>query len=473
MRRRRNLKIVATLGPASGSRDAIKAMFDAGADVFRLNMSHGSHGDIRRLHAIIRSVEEEVGRPIGILVDLQGPKLRCGVFSDGSAALAAGGMFRFDLDPAPGGGDRVCLPHKELFEVLEPGVALLVDDGNIRMEVETCGPDFADCRVTVGGRISNQKGVNVPDVVIPLAALSEKDLGDLEFACGLGIDWLGLSFVQKPEDVEHAKSLAAGRARIMAKIEKPSAVKAFNEILELSDGIMVARGDLGVELPLQSVPPVQKRLTRRCRAAAKPVIVATQMLESMIQNSTPTRAEVSDVAAAIYEGTDAVMLSAESAAGKYPVEAVAMMHKVALEVEKDPIYRDVIEASRRGARHSVADAIVSAAREIAETTNLKAVCCFTHSGATVNLMARERPRVPMIALTPFVSIARRLSLVWGVHCVVADSVDNFDDAVAQASKVAEEERFGSGTDNIAIMAGVPFNVAGTTNIIQVKQVGSV
>ena len=382
-------------------------------------------------------------------------------------------MFRFDLDPAPGGGDRVCLPHKELFEVLEPGVALLVDDGNIRMEVETCGPDFADCRVTVGGRISNQKGVNVPDVVIPLAALSEKDLEDLEFACGLGIDWLGLSFVQKPEDVEHAKSLAAGRARIMAKIEKPSAVKAFNEILELSDGIMVARGDLGVELPLQSVPPVQKRLTRRCRAAAKPVIVATQMLESMIQNSTPTRAEVSDVAAAIYEGTDAVMLSAESAAGKYPVEAVAMMHKVALEVEKDPIYRDVIEASRRGARHSVADAIVSAAREIAETTNLKAVCCFTHSGATVNLMARERPRVPMIALTPFVSIARRLSLVWGVHCVVADSVDNFDDAVAQASKVAEEERFGSGTDNIAIMAGVPFNVAGTTNIIQVKQVGSV
>ena len=473
MRRQRNLKIVATLGPASGSRDVIKAMFEAGADVFRLNMSHGAHGDIRRLHAIIRSVEEEVGRPIGILVDLQGPKLRCGVFSDGSAALAADGMFRFDLDPAPGGGDRVCLPHKELFEVLEPGVALLVDDGNIRMEVETCGPDFADCRVTVGGRISNQKGVNVPDVVIPLAALSEKDLGDLEFACRLGIDWLGLSFVQKPEDVEHAKSLAAGRARIMAKIEKPSAVKAFNEILELSDGIMVARGDLGVELPLQSVPPVQKRLTRRCRAAAKPVIVATQMLESMIQNSTPTRAEVSDVAAAIYEGTDAVMLSAESAAGKYPVEAVAMMHKVALEVEKDPIYRDVIEASRRGARHSVADAIVSAAREIAETTNLKAVCCFTHSGATVNLMARERPRVPMIALTPFVSIARRLSLVWGVHCVVADSVDNFDDAVAQASKVAEEERFGSGTDNIAIMAGVPFNVAGTTNIIQVKQVGSV
>ena len=473
MRRRRNLKIVATLGPASGSRDAIKAMFDAGADVFRLNMSHGSHGDIRRLHAIIRSVEEEVGRPIGILVDLQGPKLRCGVFSEGAAALAVGSVFRFDLDPAPGGGDRVCLPHKELFEVLEPGVALLVDDGNIRMEVETCGPDFADCRVTVGGRISNQKGVNVPDVVIPLAALSEKDLGDLEFACRLGIDWLGLSFVQKPEDVEHAKSLAGGRARIMAKIEKPSAVKAFNEILELSDGIMVARGDLGVELPLQSVPPVQKRLTRRCRAAAKPVIVATQMLESMIQNSTPTRAEVSDVAAAIYEGTDAVMLSAESAAGKYPVEAVAMMHKVALEVEKDPIYRDVIEASRRGARHSVADAIVSAAREIAETTNLKAVCCFTHSGATVNLMARERPRVPMIALTPFVSIARRLSLVWGVHCVVADSVDNFDDAVAQASKVAEEERFGSGTDNIAIMAGVPFNVAGTTNIIQVKQVGSV
>lgn len=471
MRRIRNLKIVATIGPSSNSYEAIKAMSQAGADVYRLNMSHCDHAEAKRLHKIIRTIEGEVGRPIGILVDLQGPKLRCGEFADGPVKLTEGDRFRFDLDATLGDGARVSLPHEELFEGLERGVSLLVNDGKIRLKVENCGADFADCRVIVGGPISSNKGVNVPDIVIPLAALSEKDLSDLEFACEMGIDWLGLSFVQKCEDVAQAKRLAAGRAGIMSKIEKPSAVKAFDSILDISDGIMVARGDLGVELPLQSIPPIQKRLIRRCRASAKPVIVATQMLESMIKNSTPTRAEISDVAAAIYEGADAVMLSAESAAGRYPTESVRMMNNVAVEVEKDPTYRDVIEASRRGGSSTVADAIVSAARKIAETTNLKAVCCFTHSGTTVNLMARERPRVPMIALTPFDSIARRLSLVWGVHCVVTESVGNFDEAVARATQVAADEKFGSGNDNIAIMAGVPFNVSGTTNIIQVIQVG--
>ena len=471
MRRLKNLKIVATIGPSSNSYEAIKAMFEAGADVYRLNMSHCDHAEAKRLHEIIRTIEKEVERPIGILVDLQGPKLRCGKFAEGPVKLAEGDRFRFDLDPASGDGTRACLPHKELFEGLKRGASLLVNDGKIRLKVEDCGPDFADCRVIVGGFISSNKGVNLPDVVIPLAAMSEKDRGDLEFACELGVDWLALSFVQTHEDVLQAKALAAGRAGIVSKIEKPSAVNAFDAILKASDGIMVARGDLGVELPLQSIPPIQKRLIRRCRAAAKPVIVATQMLESMIQNSTPTRAEISDVAAAIYEGADAVMLSAESAAGRYPTESVRMMHNVAVEVEKDPTYRDVIEASRRGGSSTVADAIVSAAREIAETTNLKAVCCFTHSGTTVNLMARERPRVPMIALTPFDEIARRLNLVWGVHCVVTESVSNFDEAVARATQVAADEKFGVGDDNIAIMAGVPFNVSGTTNIIQVVPVG--
>ncbi|MBC7140882.1 MAG: pyruvate kinase, partial [Rhodobacteraceae bacterium] len=329
MRRLRNVKIVATLGPSSSDYKTIRALFEAGADVFRLNMSHGTHEEQAARHAIIRQVEADVGRPIAILADLQGPKLRVGTFIAGAHDLNEGDRFRFDLDPAEGDGRRVSLPHPEIFAALEPGSRLLVNDGKIRLTVDECGPDFADCTVTAGGTISNRKGVNVPDVVLPLAALSEKDRADLEFACELGVDWLALSFVQRVEDVTEARALAKGRAAILSKIEKPAAVKAYPEILAASDGIMVARGDLGVELPVHSVPPIQKRLVRGARSAAKPVIVATQMLESMIESPMPTRAEVSDVATAIYEGADAVMLSAESAAGQYPVEAVTTMDNVA------------------------------------------------------------------------------------------------------------------------------------------------
>ncbi len=347
MRRLRNVKIVATLGPASNDYATIRALFEAGADVFRLNMSHGSHDDIRARHQMLRQIEADTGTPVCILADLQGPKLRVGTFANGSEELVERGRFRLDLDPAPGTAERVNLPHPEIFAALEPGSSLLVNDGKIRLEVADCGPDFADCIVTVGGTISNRKGVNVPDVVLPLAALSEKDRRDLEFVCELGVDWLALSFVQRPEDVEEARSLARGRAAILSKIEKPAAVKAYDAILAVSDGIMVARGDLGVELPVQAVPPIQKRLVRGARAAAKPVIVATQMLESMIDSPMPTRAEVSDVATAIYEGADAVMLSAESAAGSYPIEAVMTMNNTAISVESDPVYRDIIEGLAR------------------------------------------------------------------------------------------------------------------------------
>ncbi len=394
MRRHRNVKIVATLGPASSTYEMIRALFEAGADVFRLNMSHGVHDDIRKRHEIIRQVERDLGRPIGILADLQGPKLRVGVFEKGEEELVEGAAFRMDLSTAPGDAKRVNLPHPEIFAALEPGASLLVNDGKIRLKVEACGKDFADCTVVIGGTISNRKGVNVPDVVLPLAALSQKDRGDLEFACELGVDWLALSFVQRPEDVIEARGLAKGRAAILSKIEKPAAVKAYDAILQVSDGIMVARGDLGVELPVTSVPPIQKRLVRGARAAAKPVIVATQMLESMIESPVPTRAEVSDVATAIYEGADAVMLSAESAAGRYPVEAVSTMNAVALSVEKDPTYRSVIEASRVVRRESVADGIVAAAREIAEATNIKAICCFSQSGTTA---VTGRPGTPACA----------------------------------------------------------------------------
>ncbi len=467
MRRLRNVKIVATLGPASSDYATIRALFEAGADVFRLNMSHGTHDDIRARHTIIRKVEADLGRPIGILADLQGPKLRVGTFANGSEELVEGAKFRLDLSATPGDVTRVQLPHPEIFAALEPGASLLVNDGKIRVVVDDCGKDFANCTVTVGGTISNRKGVNVPDVVLPVAALSDKDRVDLEFACELGVDWLALSFVQRPEDVIEARTLARGRAALMAKIEKPAAVKAYDAILQVSDGIMVARGDLGVELPVYTVPPIQKRLIRGARAAAKPVIVATQMLESMIEAPVPTRAEVSDVATAIYEGADAIMLSAESAAGKYPIEAVTTMNNVAIAVEKDPTYRQVIEASRQVRRESIADGIVAAAREIAEATNIKAICSFSQTGTTAGLVSRERPKVPIIALTPLMSTARRLALTWGTHCVICEPQERLKGAVLAAVKAARKDGFAGIEDMIVLTAGVPFNVKGTTNVLRV------
>jgi pyruvate kinase len=468
MRRQRNVKIVATLGPASSDYKMIRALFEAGADVFRLNMSHGTHEDIRARHVIIRQIEADTGRPICILADLQGPKLRVGVFANAAGEeLIEGAAFRMDLSTVPGDVNRVNLPHPEIFAALEAGTSLLVNDGKIRLHVNECGKDFANCTVTVGGTISNRKGVNVPDVVLPVAALSEKDRVDLEFACELGVDWLALSFVQRPEDVLEARKLARGRAAILSKIEKPAAVKAYDAILQVSDGIMVARGDLGVELPVYSVPPIQKRLVRGARAAAKPVIVATQMMESMIESPVPTRAEVSDVATAIYEGADAVMLSAESAAGKYPVEAVLTMHNVALSVEKDPTYRQIIEASRVVTRETIADGIVAAAREIAEATNIKVIACFSQTGNTAALVARERPRVPIIALTPLMSTARRMSLTWGLFAAITEPQDRFKGAVLAAVKAARDGGFAEREDQIVVTAGVPFNVKGTTNILRV------
>jgi pyruvate kinase len=467
MKRHRNVKIVATLGPASNDYAMIRALHEAGADVFRLNMSHGDHEEIRKRHAIIRQVEKDLDSTIAILADLQGPKLRVGVFANGEEELVPGASFRLDLDKTDGDATRVCLPHTEIFDALEPGAHLLVNDGKIKLRVKDCGATFADCEVIVGGTISNRKGVNVPDVVLPLAALSDKDRKDLEFVCELGVDWLALSFVQRPADVDEARVLAKGRAAILSKIEKPAAVKNFDDILAVSDGIMVARGDLGVELPVQNVPPIQKQLVRKCRAAAKPVIVATQMLESMIESPMPTRAEVSDVATAIYEGADAIMLSAESAAGSYPIEAVQTMDNVAREVEADPTYTEIIEASRRAVRTSVADGIVSAAREIAETTDIKAICCFSQSGTTALLVARERPRVPIIALTSNIRTARRLCLSWGTNCVITGEVNRFKDAVIAAVRATLAQGMATKDDMVVVTAGVPFNTPGSTNILRV------
>ncbi len=467
MNRERQVKILATLGPASSDYETIKALFLAGADVFRLNMSHGTQEEQRERYDKIRHIERELNRPIGVLADLQGPKIRCGTFADGPTDLEVGAAFRFDSDDSPGDDTRVCLPHPEVLDALHEGASLLVNDGKVRLKVTEVGPGYVDCQVEVGGEISDRKGVSFPDVLLPVAALSDKDKSDLEFACEMGADWIALSFVQRPEDVLEAKELVAKRAAVLSKIEKPAAVKDFQAILAASDGIMVARGDLGVEMPLSEVPSIQKQLVRDCRAVGKPVIVATQMLESMITAPVPTRAEVSDVAGAIYDGADAVMLSAESAAGNYPVEAVATMNQVAVTVERDRLYRGIMEAGSTPTMPNLSAAIANAAKEIAETIDVKAICCFTFSGTTALNVAKRRPRVPIVALTPFEPAARRLTLVWGLRCVNAAPVGRFKMAVVEAVRGAKSLNIGSKGDRIVVVAGVPFNRAGTTNILRV------
>jgi pyruvate kinase len=466
----RNIKIVATLGPSSNEKAQISALALAGVNVFRLNMSHGAHEVISKVHSYIREVEHEIDRPIAILGDLQGPKLRCGVFANSKEELSAGDSFTFDRKDEPGSKTRVKLPHPEIFSAIKVGSVLLVNDGLIRMEVKEHGADFAKCTVIVGGTISNRKGVNVPSVILPVSSLSQKDRDDLEFLCELGVDWMALSFVQKEEDVLEAKSLIKGRAKLISKIEKPSAVEAFESILEVSDGIMIARGDLGVELPAQQLPAIQKRLIRQCRSFGKPVIVATQMLESMINSPVPTRAEVSDVASAIYDGADAVMLSAESAAGDYPVEAVQLMVDIAHDVEADENYRSFIQAGLIAGEKKAQDPITTAASQIAESGDIQAICCFTESGFTAQCASRERPCVPILALTPNQKVARQLCLFWGTTCLVTQPVSRFKGAVNEAIAGVKKAGLAVDTDRVGVTAGVPFNKKGTTNILRLAYV---
>ncbi len=468
--RRRNVKIIATLGPSSDRPETIKALFEAGVDVFRINMSHLDHDGLRLIHGKVRSVESEVGRPIGILLDLQGPKLRIGKLEGDAIMLARGQKFRLDLDPAIGGPDRAPLPHPEIFQALQPGQSLLLDDGKIRLLVVEVGEGYVQTEVMVGGRLSNRKGVNLPDSLLPVRALTEKDLRDLELALELGVDWVALSFVQRPEDVAEARKMARGRAAIMAKIEKPQALDKIGEIIDMADGIMVARGDLGVELPIEQVPGWQKRLTRAARRAGKPVVVATQMLESMITSPVPTRAEVSDVATAVFEGADAIMLSAESAAGQYPLEAVRMMNSVAVTVETDPTYPAIIYAQTTEPEATGADAISAAAHTVADTLKAAAIVCYTDSGATGLRAARERPHVPIMALTPRIETSRRLTLVWGLVCVLTDDARDVDDMVDKACTIAFQEGLAEPDQRLIVIAGIPFGTPGATNLLRVAYV---
>jgi pyruvate kinase len=473
MRRNRKVKILATLGPASSDEQMIQKLHEAGADLFRINMSHASHDVMRSLISRIRAVEARCGRPIGILADLQGPKLRVGKFANGSEELKPGQTFTLDNKDEPGDNNRVYLPHPEILEAVKPGHRLLIDDGKLHLRAESSDGKSIVCTVVSGTKISDRKGVSLPDTLLGVGALTEKDRIDLDAVLATGsVDWVALSFIQRPEDLVEVRKIARGRVGLMSKIEKPQAVERIDEIIELSDALMVARGDLGVEMPLEAVPGIQKQLIRACRRAGKPVVVATQMLESMISAPVPTRAEVSDVATAVFEGADAVMLSAESASGTYPVEAVSTMASIASTVERDPHYPGIIYAQRAAPEATGADAISLAARQIAETLKLSAIVCYTSSGTTGLRAARERPEVPVLALSPVIETARRLSVVWGLHCVVTGDAENLDDMVNRACRIVVTEEFGKPGDRIIVSAGVPLRTPGATNMLRIAYIGA-
>ena len=465
--RTRKVRILATLGPASDSPDMIRALAEAGADAFRLNMSHGNHADhLRRIEAI-RALEGELDRPTTILADLQGPKLRVGRFAGDRVDLAKGQTFSFDRDHTPGDTHRVELPHREIFQAVEPGTRLLVDDGKLVFRVSAVSADRIETMVEVGGMISNNKGLNVPDVVLPVAALTDKDRSDLAFALDHHVDWIALSFVQRPEDVAEARRLIGGKAALLVKIEKPQAVQRLNEILELADAAMVARGDLGVEMPPEQVPPCQKKIVETARQMGKPVVVATQMLESMISSPSPTRAEVSDVATAVYDGADAIMLSAESASGDWPLESVAMMNRIATQVEADPSHYARVHFTETPADPTTNDAIAEAAGEIVRTVGAAGIVCFTASGSTARRVSRERPTVPLLVLTPSTRTARRLGLLWGAHAVRTRDIKSFEEMVAKSKRMALRHGVATGGQRIIITAGVPFGTPGSTNVLHI------
>ncbi len=469
--RARKVKILATLGPASRSPEMIEKLLHAGADAFRVNMSHGDHETHAATIAAIRSVEKALGRAVAVLCDLQGPKLRVGQFKDGKAVIRHGSHFTLDSDPTPGDETRVCLPHPELFGILTKGQRLLIDDGKLRLTVIRADANAIMCSAEVGGVISDRKGVNVPDAVIPVPALTEKDRRDLAFAVQHGADWIALSFVQRPEDIAEARRLigsAGGEGTaLMAKIEKPAALTRLEEIIELSDGIMVARGDLGVELNPEEVPPLQKRIVEVTRRSGKPVVVATQMLESMIESPAPTRAEVSDVANAVYDGADAVMLSAETASGAWPVEAVTIMHRIAAQVEADPGYHERVHFTQVRPDATTADALAQASATIAQTVTVAGIIVFTGSGSTARRVARERPAVPMLVLTPSLRIARRTALLWGAHAVTTKDIGSFEEMIAKGKRMALRQGFGQAGSKLIALAGVPFGTPGSTNLLHV------
>ncbi len=471
MRRKRKTKIVATLGPASSSPAQLKALFEAGVDVFRINMSHTSHEKLAELHASVRALEKAEGRPIAILADLQGPKIRLGTLPGGQVTLKEGQRLRLVRAASSDDPNVLPVPHAEVFAALKQRHGLIIDDGKIRLRTFAAKADGAEAIVEVGGVVKDRKGINLPDTLLPVSAMTEKDRADLHAALELGVDWIALSFVQRPDDVAELRKEVRGRAGILSKIEKPKALEQLDAILELSDALMVARGDLGVELPPEAVPGRQKQIIRAARKAGKPVVVATQMLESMLSAPVPTRAEVSDVAGAVFEGTDAVMLSAETASGEYPLEAVAMMDRIAQAAEGDPLYQSIVDAQRGEPEETTSDAIMRAVQQVTHTVHARAIVSWTGSGSTGLRAARERPEAPIIALTPSEQTARRLCIAWGLHCVLTEDARDLDDVVNRAARIAYEEGFAQAGERIVVTAGVPLGTPGATNLLRVAFVG--
>lgn len=469
-KRNRKTKIVATLGPASSTPEMVRALFEAGADIFRMNFSHGTHEDHKKRLDIIRALEQDVQHPIGVFADLQGPKLRLGTFKDGAIDIEKGMRITLDSDPTPGTQQRVYLPHPEILDVLVEGADVLLDDGKVHLHVVKKGKDFVETEVIAGKRLSDRKGVNLPNVLLKVSVLTEKDRRDLDAAIQMGVEWIALSFVQTPQDVAEARKLIDGRAKVMVKLEKPSAIEHLEAIIDLSDAVMLARGDLGVEIPAEKVPSVQKRVVRYCRQAGKPVIIATQMLESMISSPRPTRAEASDVATAIYDGADAVMLSAETASGDYPLEAVSIMNRIAADVEVDELYRKIMDAEHPDPDSTPSDAITAAASNVAATIGAAAIVNYTTSGSTALRTARERPTVPIICLTPHLAVARRMQLSYGVYAMQTEDVDNFGDMVKKAVELAQQQNIAAKGQRVVITAGVPFGTPGATNILRIAWV---
>jgi pyruvate kinase len=445
----------------------IERLFEAGVDVFRINMSHSSFDVVKKLHSAVRSAEASFGRPIGILADLQGPKFRVGELGGGSVMLNEGTTFAFDTTESAGSADRVFLPHPQIFEAVEPGHTLLLDDGKVRMTVGAKTATRIEATVVVGGMLASRQGISLPDTVLPIGPLTDKDRTDLDYALRIGVDWVALSFVQRGEDMRLARQIVGQGAALMAKIEKPAAITDLDAIVANSDGLMVARGDLGVEMPVERVPGLQKQIVSRARGAGKPVVVATQMLESMITSPVPTRAEVSDVATAVFDGADAIMLSAESAVGKYPIEAIRMMDRIANEVQHDPNYNAIVHATRTPPQATSADAIAAAAHTVADTLNLAAIICYTATGSTALRVARERPGLPVIGLSPVVATGRKLALAWGVHCVLTGDPENQAAMVRKACRIAFEEGFAKSGEGVLIVAGVPLGSPGTTNMMRI------
>jgi pyruvate kinase len=468
MKADKKVKILATLGPAIKTIDDLRQLVEAGVNLFRLNFSHGEHADHAERYNWVREVEQQLKTPIGILMDLQGPKLRVGKFAEGKVILERGQGLRLDLDSTPGNAQRVNLPHPEIIEALQPGMSLLLDDGRLRLEVTAKHSDAVDTRVIAGGELSDRKGVNVPEAVLQLSPLTEKDRRDLSFGLELGVDWVALSFVQRPEDIIEARELIQGKALLMAKIEKPSAVIHLEEIAKLCDAIMVARGDLGVEVPAENVPRIQKDIIRTCRQLGRPVVVATQMLESMRFSPAPTRAEVTDVANAVAEGADAVMLSAETASGDYPLEAVQMMSKIIRQVESGPDFQAQLDVSRPVAEATSSDAISCAIRRISTILPVAALINYTESGNSSLRASRERPKSPILSLTPSLNTARRLSVAWGVYSVVNERLSKVEDVTRIALQVARTSGLAETGDTVVITAGEPFGQPGSTNSLRIE-----